>query len=259
MDVMIPPPSDLRVALDVAREGVAGFPLWLGVTVRNAGRNLIECGLPTISRVGSIAVGITVPGEVAIPAIDPTTSHGAPPGYALSPGEARTFLVDLGDVCGTIAPGDHTLVLSLPGERAIGRAQIRVVPPTDGERDLALHLCSDEGWLRSMVLDPRERDVHWSSLSARVRWAISIYAVLRRATWAPRLSDVPLPMLRGFTGVLEGDAAVLAYEVARAGADPSAPALRREVIARWPTLGWRIDEVDADLGLLATLRELARL
>ena len=212
-----------------------------------------------ISRVGSIAVGITVPGELAIPAIDPSTRHGALPGYALSPGEARTFLVDLADVCGTITPGEHTLVLSLPGERAIGRAQFRVVAPSDGERDLASQLCGDEGWLRSMVLDPRERDVHWSSLSARVRSAISIYAILRRATWATRLSDVPLAMLRGFTGVLEGDAAVLAYEIARAGADPSAPALRREVIARWPSLGWRVDEIDDDVGLLATLRELARL
>lgn len=256
---MIPPTSDLRVELEVARDGVAGFPLWLAITVRNAGRNLIECGLPTISRVGSIAVGITVAGEVAIPAIDPSTRHGAPPGYALSPAEGRTFLVDLADVCGTIAPGDHTLELSLPGERAIGRAPLRVLPPTDAERELASHVCGEDGWLRSMVLDPRERHVHWSSLSARVRSAISIYAILRRATWAARLSDVPLPMLRGFTGVLAGDAAVLAYEIACAGADPAAPTLRREVIARWPTLRWRIDEVDDDLGLLATLRELARL
>ena len=248
--------------LEASRDSVATCPLWLAITVRNAGRRVIESGLPPISLLEQFSVGIAVRGtgsSIVVPPIDPSAVHGAPLGYALAPGEARTFLVDFADVCPGLPPGDHDLAIALPSQRAVGRASLRVLPPTEDERELATHLRGADGWLQSMVFDPREPEVRWSTLSPRIRAAISMYALLRRATWAPRLSDVPLAMLRGFTGLLEGEAAVLAYEIARAGQDPHAPALRREAASRWPPLAWRLDEIDDDLGLLAQLRELREL
>lgn len=256
------PASDLRIELASARALVAGFPLWIAITVRNAARHLTETNLPPIPRLGSINVGITVRGTdfvVEVPSFDPSVRHGAPPGYALASGEARTFLVDLAETCPNLPAGEHGLEVVLPGERATGSLALRISPPTEDERDLAARVCGKDGWLHAMVFDLREPDIRWSTLSARTRAPLSMYALLRRATWAERLSDVPLAMLSGFTDLFEGEAAVLAYEIARAGKDPRAPALRRDAAARFPDLVWRLDETDHILGLLARLRELREL
>jgi hypothetical protein len=257
-----PPAPDLRIELEAHRQSVAGLPTWITVTIRNAAHNLIESNLPPIPRIGSIPIGLAVRNAgrlIEIPAIDPSTRHGAPPGYALASGEARAFVVDLADVCPGLGPGDTEIAIALPGRRAIGRLSVQLLPPTDDERELTRLLLDEEGWLASMVLHPHEPELHWSTLSPRVRSAISMYAVLRRATWAARLSDVPLAIVRGLAGEFAGEATVLAYEIARSGGDPSAPEVRRDTAACWPALAWRLDEIDDDLGLLATLRELREL
>ena len=95
-----------------------------------------------------------------------------------------------------------------------------------------------------------------SRLSATTRHAIAMHLFLQRVAHGPQsIPEIDPEAVTAFAkGPLEGEAAILRYEVLRARAGGPLPEEEQRLLAKWPGLKWRTAEIEEGWGLLSRLR-----
>lgn len=259
-DLAAPP-----ITLEVFPEYMIGFPMLVAITCENPTAKSTFYNLPEaniFTAPGPIEFIFTSPDgkRIVLPAASPRHKETAR-GFTLRPGEARRMLFDISGLEPSLEPGPYRLeaIYRLKsGSSTSPPAQVRITTPApeDARAAATLKRENDTGepsW--SQFIEANWRTVDAAKLSAKGREALAYHLFLHRAIYGPaRVRDLELGRLEAFArGPLAGEAAVLRLEILAArGAQTAAE--EAAILKQWPGLRWRIDEIKAGGGLLASLR-----
>ncbi|HXJ21348.1 MAG TPA: hypothetical protein VMT03_14045 [Polyangia bacterium] len=204
-------------------------------------------------------------GEVTLPARSTATAGATPTGFDLLPHQARTFVLDLSELETDVPPG----AWRLSARWVMRHEQPRSSPvsitfeagdPADApliRRLRGLGGGTSPSWANLIQERAALDDEALRRLSASSRRTLLPYLILHEAVHGPQpLSQLPLEFLSAhFQGPWASEASVLTYELFSARAVPDLAARRAAILARWPGVEFRLDQVDRGAGLLTLWRE----
>lgn len=255
---------ELKVTCD--RSYLAGFPLIVGVEVRNVSSNIWDT-LPFFDL-------FTVPGPVSFVLVGhghewtwdekiPMDDDGTQ-GIQFEPGKSWLALQDLSEMHPDVPPGSYELSASVVFSGELIRSKpehFQIQPSAEADRAIAgrLRATSDDektGWhsfVRHNLSTPET-----SGLSAAALKGLAYYLYLHRAAYGPQAIAALDPQgPRAFAhGVLESEAAILRLEILTAAGRPEVEGLEKAILERWPGLGWRTERIRSGQGLLTSLRSI---
>lgn len=275
-----------KVRFQTESEYLQEFPLLVSVTVFNPTENVTYRALPRASIFDTTGpYGFKLVNEkgdvIRLEAASPRGEEGLPSGFTLRPGESRTNLVDLTNYRQFIESGNYEIHLEYVLREDVVKApprHISVGEPSLEDQNLTslLRGLSDaeaSSW-NSFLIDnwrtiytrrpaPREevaegRAVDASELSEEGREALALHLFLHRATYGPKgVAELTPNDTQAFArGPLEGEAAVLRYEILAARDDPSVKKERQKILEQFPGLKWRIEAIENGDGRLMRLRRM---
>lgn len=203
--------------------------------------------------------------KVTLPAGSDAGLEESTEAFDLAPGESRTWVLDLSELDTPTPPGTWqcTARWVMPHEhpRAAGPSiSIEPVRAADVPLIGRLRLSGDADgptWA-NLIEDPEAlHSPELRGLSAESRRALAPYLILHEAVHGPEpLSRFPLARFWEHQhGPWASEAAVLRYELAWARQAPELPHLRASILASWPGVAYRLDEVDQGAGLLTAWRD----
>jgi hypothetical protein len=256
-------PHDYELRLLCDRTYLAGFPLIVGVEVKNVSTNrhtLIRY-IDLFSATGPVFFTLRGRGHEWT---WPTKSHsndddsGQEP---FRPGDTWQALQDLSNLHPDIPAGHYELSASLlfPGEMVEAKpVRIQIRRSSQADHAIAAKLRTGgrhpAGW-NTFVLD------NWSTpaavgLSRPARAALAYYLFLHRAIYGPQgIAALDPEAPRHFAhGILEGEASVIRLEILHAAQRPEAAGLQKAILERWPGIAWRVKDIAEGGGMLKDLR-----
>jgi hypothetical protein len=256
----------LSLTIEVDPQYVTDFPMLAAVEVANDDDGSWYSHLAFIdpaAPVGPLVLDVSPPlGPSSRIPDDDRARHTEAVGLTLDPHERLRFHVDLGcwarfppgvyrlqviymspTTTVVSAPVSFTVVAPSPAERAVAEA---LLGARVGERD---------AWARFMedrVAPPEVRGV-----SPLVERALAPTLAWHRAVHGPtpvaELDPGHLPSAAD--GPVAAELAAMRYEILAARNDAGTARVRAAVLATWPGLSWRLDEVDAHDGPLQSARQ----
>lgn len=248
-------------------EYLVGFPMVVAVTLTNTTEGTTWSDLP-----GFDLLSVTVPVQFTFVGPDgrrselPTRSlrvgEGPPDGITLAPGQAWTMLFDISELTPPLTPGAYTLeslYRTRHGAYPAAPVPVTISAPSleDGVaagRLRAAQNAPDPSWSR--FLDNGRADLPEVELSPEGWRALAFHEAVHRAVYGHQaLKAIDPALFDGFkTGPLAGAAALIRLELWRARDDARAGRLTEKLLAQWPGLRWRVQEIEAGRGWLASLR-----
>jgi hypothetical protein len=189
------------------------------------------------------------------------------PVVALGKLEKRQMVCDLANTGDHFEPGSYDLVLKVNGGggwRSSNTVHTVLSNLTDRDAAEATRLrrlgdaSFDTGaWAPFLTRNMNTVTVA-PTLAPAARAQLALHLFLHRAMWTPGpLAKIDPSSLEAIAGAnVDGEVAVLKYELAHARKDPAAATARHELLARFPGLGHRLTEIDHGKGTLARYREL---
>lgn len=274
------------VRVEMFEEYLIGFPVIISIVCDNPDDGGEFYNIPMIdllSATSPLAVTLidTDGKRLELPAASTKGIDEPAGGFMLSSGEARRMLFDLSNLDVQPAPGTYrteadykwkhrriaaptetiTFVEPSQQDRRTG-AMLRT--QNDSEKALWNHFIQ-YNWRTIYTQRPapkeeiaKGRAVDASTLSEEGRKALALYLFLHRATYGSEgVSELRPSDAEAFArGPLEGEAAVLRYEILIARDDPSASAERKKILEQFPGLQWRVEAIEDGNGRLARLRRM---
>jgi hypothetical protein len=272
--------------VDAFDEYLEGFPMIFAVTVYNSTEHVTYYGLPPFG-----LLSMSPPLQIVLRKEDGTeyvyeersVEQDKIPGqgFKLEPGDRRRVLFDLGNLPPQLEAGSYRMKVRLISERRRSAAepapvQVREPDPADSSTAALLRTINDEdepGWAvfirynwhtiytrrpapKKEVAEGRAVDA--SGLSEEGREALALHLFLHRATYGPgEVAELDPGDTEAFArGPLEGEAAVLRYEILVARDDPAAEKKRKEILEQFPGLQWRVEAIENGNGWLRRLRRM---
>lgn len=260
----------LALRIKMSHRYVAHLPMFVEVTLANqAADGLVYMGLtecnpwaPPFPVEVTFSTGtrkLTLPGQ----ADEGLEEAGG--GFDLSPGGARTWVLDLSELDTPVAPGAwHCTARWLmrhehPRWSGAGVVTVEAGRPADVpllDRLRLLRGADSPSWA-NLVEDRAALDrPELGALSAKSRRALAPYLVMHRAVHGPEpLSRFPPEQLADLQqGPWASEAAVLRYELAWSRQASDMAQLRSAILAAWPGVAYRLGEIERGAGLLTALR-----
>lgn len=261
-------PSELALRLQAPSTATAGLPLFVEVTLANQTESADYYGLANCDPWSPpFPIEFTFSGqgeEVRLPGRSTATAGATRTGFDLSPGQARTFVLDLSELEIEVPPGAWQLSAHWVMRHEQPRSSpvaIALEPPDPAQAPLIRRLRRLGGARPSWANLIRERDAlddpALRGLSAAARRSLLPYLILHEAVHGPQpLSQFPIDLLSAYTGgPWASEAEVLIYELLSARSAAGLADRRAAVLARWPGVEFRLDEIDRGAGLLTLWRE----
>jgi hypothetical protein len=265
---MTEPAKGLALRLNMARHYVGGLPMFVEATLANETATSTYYGLthcnpwwppfPIEFEFRAGAHTVRLPGQWDVGEEEPTG------GFTLRAGEARTFVLDLSEVDVPIPPGAWQCTarwLMRFEQPRSSPVSVKIEAMTPADAPLVQRVRRSGGprprsWA-NFVEDPRALDrADFRGLSAEARRALVPYLIIHEAAHGPApLSKFPPEHLSHQHGPWASEAAVLGYELAWARHAPDLTGLRSVILASWPGVAFRLDEIDRGAGLLTDFRE----
>ena len=205
--------------------------------------------------------------RVTLPSRSDTGREQSTDTFTLAPGQARTWVLDLSELDTPIPPGAwHCTARWVmrdarsPAATATASVSVEAARAADVPLLRRLRVFGDAdtpSWAN--LVEDREAlhspELH--GLSAESRRALAPYLVIHRAVHGREpLSKFPPERLSELQqGPWASEAAVLRYELAWARHAPDLARLGSSILASWPGVAYRLDEVDRGAGFLTALRD----
>lgn len=267
------PPEDalLRITVEAADRYLLGFPLVAAVTYENTSADGYLSFLPSTdlrkrrNQLGIRLVPLRGGRAVDIP---PKHIEEGYRGIDLDPGESRRMTVDLAGYGLSLVPGVYALIATLSrADGLVSSAPVTVafIDPSPADAAEAARLrrlglpprATDEGQWFPFLLD-FDKPVHPSpALSPEARRQLGLHLFLHQAFFGPddvpRLDPAPLDAVTEPS--LQAEIIALKLEITAARLDPLAPRMAHDLLARWPGMRHRVEEINQGEGLLAYGRE----
>lgn len=262
-------PTELTLAVKAAPGYVVGLPMFVEVTLSNQTEGadyyaLTRCDAwsPPFPVEFTFSAGAE---HVRLPARAPVSAGATPRGFDLSPGEARTWALDLSELETPVPAGVWQCTARWVMRHEQPRAAAVTVTLTEAESaDVPLiqqlRRVGDERrhtWA-NLVKDPAAlQEPALRSLSADARRALLPYLILHEAVHGPvPLSRFPIGDLAHHqAGPWASEAAVLAFELAWARHASDLADERKAVLTRWPGVAFRVEQIERGAGVVTTLRK----
>jgi len=265
-------PTALTLRLQASPTYIVGQPMFVEVTLANETESaeyyaLIPCDpwsppFPvefTFSAAGQ---------DIRLPARSVVRPGAKPRGFDLVPAEARTSVLDLSELETPVPSGTWQLAARWVMRNEQPRSPpvtvtLASVDPADAPLLQRLRRVGgrrNTSWA-NLVKEPGAFDeAALHELSQASRRALLPYLIMHQAVHGPEpLSRFPVEFLsEQRQGPWGAEAAVLEYELAWARQAVDLAAQRAAVLARWPGLAFRLDQIQGGMGLLTTLREACR-
>ena len=262
-------PIELTVRLRMAPEAVVGPPLFAEVTLANETEgseyyDLLHCTpfQPPFPIEFTFSSGME---RVVLPARSTSGSGARRRGFALTPGEARTFVVDLSELEVAPSPGTwacdarwimrHEEPRSPPVQITLNAPNPEDLPLLAGLRRLGG--AGSPRWI-NFIRDPDAlaNRVLFQSLSDQARSALVPYFILHQVVHGPEsLSAFPLAFLaQHLEGPWGSEAGVLSWELLWARGASDLAQRKQALLQRWPGVAFRLSQIEAGNGLLTTLK-----
>jgi hypothetical protein len=275
-EVQAAPPRQLTLRLRMAPQYIVGLPFFVEVTLSNDTESatyydLLTCNpdsppFPVELTCSAGGKAVRLPAESAGGHDERLTrGHVARRrGFTLLPGEARTFVLDLSELEPRLKPGAWSCRARwvMEHERPLSKTvPVTLTAAARGDMPLVARLRSAGGvrtpaWIN--LIEARGLDAEaMRGLSAQARRALVPYLIVREAVQGPEpLASFPLDGLtaEAAAGPWASEASVLAYELRWARRAPDLAQQRTALLKRWPGLQFRVKEIEAGVGRLATLR-----
>lgn len=263
---------DLTLSLEGPAVARRGYPLLVAVTLGNPVADCTYYELPVVDRFSlppPVQFVITAPdsdvGEV-LPARPYGAGEDGGGGAKLDGGESRRMLCDLADLHPRLVAGRHRLTARYLGpiEAEAAPIEFEVEVPGDDEaaavaRLRASNTRGEPSWAAFVAQNFREIEPdELRDIPPAGQEALAFTLTLQRAVVGPwGTASLHPSVLRGLgDGVLAPELLVLEHELLRARDDPGAAALAATILARWPSLAWRIADNDDRRGQLWRLRRI---
>jgi hypothetical protein len=179
------------------------------------------------------------------------------------------MLVDLANRRMVAGPGVYKLTVLV---RADWQKVVESSPVTIELRAPSATDAREAERLRSLTNAPHSEILGWAylitrywetpipspALSADAREQVALHLFLHRAFFGPEApAQLDMSRLNAITAPhLQAEVAALKLELAVARRDQSAPALRQNLLTRWPGMRHRVDTIDAGRGLITEFRQL---
>lgn len=283
------PPIDASppIRLEAFETYVRGFPLIVAVTCYNPTENRMFGNLPRFDLLASsgpvefVFVSESTDQRIELPyASYEHLEPGQESGFALPPGAERRMLFDISELNPPLKAGRYRLIARYHRGGEYSEAEpvvLDVVDPSESDERIASLLRKyndllEASWVR--FLRSNWRTIHTSTkrkvpdrefprvldasgLSDQGRRALSLHFFLHRAIYGPnKAAELNLKNIDAFDrGPLRSEAAVLRYEILHAREDSSeAEALRTRMLAEFPGVEWRVEEIRDGYGRISYLR-----
>jgi hypothetical protein len=267
-EVQAAPPRQLTLRLRMAPQYVVGLPFFVEVTLSNDTENSEYYDLLTCNPVSPpFPVELTCSGGGKAVTLPAKSTSGRDPrrrGFTLVPGEARTFVLDLSELEPSLKPGAWRCRARwvMDHERPLSKTvPVTLTAATPGDAPLVARLRSAGNPMTprwTNLIKARGLDAEaMRGLSAQARRAMVPYLIVREAVQGPEpLASFPLDGLtaEAAAGPWASEASVLAYELRWERRAPDLAQHRTALLERWPGLQFRVKEIEAGVGRLATLR-----
>jgi hypothetical protein len=261
-------PTELSLRLEVASEYVLGLPFFVEVTLSNEteGAEYYDL-LPCDPFSAPFPIEFTFSADenaVTLPALSGAAREAKKRGFDLSPGEARTFVLDLSDLNPELSPGTWQCQARWVMRHEMPRsAPVRVVlaGPPAADQPLLERLRSGgrpqaPSWANLVEFSDALKEDVFRALSDRAKATLVPYLIMRQAVYGPEpLASFPTDYLAQHQrGPWSSEASVLLYELQWAREAPDLVPHRQALLQRWPGLAFRVQRIESGAGLLTTLR-----
>lgn len=264
-----------------------GFPMIVAVTCRNPTENRMFGNLPKFNLMSSSApvefifLSEETGREFSLPFSSTANLEvGQGAGFYLPPGESRRMLFDISELEPAVVPGRYRLKARYHREHGYSESAsvlTDIVEPSATDRSISTTLRQyndrqEPSWIAFLRYNWRTihisdkvdvgarafpRVLNASGLSTAARDALALHLFLHRAIYGPKeVADLNLKNIDAFDrGLLRSEAAVLRYEILHARGDSVAEdALGKEVLADFPGVAWRLEEIREGFGRISYLR-----
>lgn len=267
-----PPLSGVGLILEAAPRYVIGFPIFVSLTYDNRS-GPVRGGLPDLVpwAVPDARIGFRLVSQGGGAAIthEPGRPERSGTGIALAAGELRRGIVDLTNHPADLRPGLYRLslrVLEHSTEIESPAVTVELVAPSPAE-------AQESARLRALASDHRGTDLgmwwpflarYWGTpapspaLGAEAAGQLALLFFWHRAIFGPEApAQLDVARLGAITAPhLQAEATALRLELLTARGDPGAPALRANLLSRYPGMGHRADAIDAGHGFITEARQL---
>ena len=264
-----PRQDQLTLHLRMAPDYVIGLPFFVEVTLANETDGAEYYRLLTVDPMWPpfpVEMTFTAGGNtVTLPSQSPS-GDDARRGFTLVPGEARTFVLDLSELEPELTPGTwrcraRWVMRHEKPSSEIVEVTLTSAEPGDIPLLARLRLAGDAQmplWANLITAPDGLDDEAVSGLSAQARRALVPYLIVHEAVQGPEpLASFPLEFFAAQAG--EGpwasEASVLAYELRWARHAPDLADQRSALLARWPGVQFRLEEIELGAGTLTLLRK----
>ncbi|HXU64431.1 MAG TPA: hypothetical protein VN962_22180 [Polyangia bacterium] len=267
---MMGPSNKLALRIKMSARYVAHLPMFVEVTLANPATSaeeyvgLITCNpwAPPFPVEFAFSSGAR---KVPLPARSDVGWEEAAHRFNLPPGQARTCVLDLSELDTPIPPGAwHCTagwLMRVEHPRWAGASvTIAAAPAADLpliDRLRVLRRADSASWANFLEDRDAIHSPELRGLSAESRRALAPYSTIHRAIHGPQpLAKFPLEQLSELrSGPWASEAAVLEYELAWARHAAHLTELRSSILASWPGVTYRLDEVEKGAGYLTALRD----
>ena len=275
------------VTIEAADRYLIGLPIIVAVICENTTDRMTYYFLPdcnpfTPPRPFTFTLKRQHSGEIiAFPEASLPEGEGLPAGFTLEPREARRMLCDLSLYNRSLTTGAYQLEATYHTQQDVAEArpvdiEMAEPPPADEPVLNLLRSVNDMGkmswghfvrynWRTIYTRRPAPKEeiaegraVDATGLSKEGREALALHLFLHRATYGTnKIAALDPSHTDAFArGPLEGEAAVLRYEILVARDDPSVEKERAKIVEQFPGLKWRVEAVENRDGRLTRLRRI---
>jgi hypothetical protein len=264
--------TELTVYLRAAAEYELGLPFFIEVTLANETQasdyyHLTDCD--PFSPPFPIELTFTE-GHRRVPLPSRSPSHDENRhGFDLSPGESRTFVLDVAELSPPLKTGHWQVQACWVMRHETPRSTPVAVVLTAGNAADAPLLAQlrnagdarTSSWANLIKTPGALEGAALRSLSERASRALVPYLIVHQAVHGPEpLSAFPPEFLASHAqgpsqGPWASEAGVLTYELMWARRAADLAARKAELLSRWPGVAFRVQEIEAGAGLLTTLRD----
>ena len=265
--------TDLGLSLRMASHAVMGLPWFAEATLSNQAPgteyyDLLACDpfAPPFPIEFSFTDGTN---RVTLPARSTSTHPSSRGGFDLLAGQARTFVVDLSELEPALAPGAWqcqarwVMQYEEPRSESVS-VVLAAADPEDSSVLRRLRLAGGSrypSWLNFLASpDALAGGEILQGISEQASRLLVPYLITHQVVHGPE----PLAafstsfFLQFHEGPWASEASVLSYELHWARGAPDLGQRRDDLLRRWPGLAYRVEQIEADKGLLKMLRRQYR-
>lgn len=264
--------TDLSLSLQMASHAVPGLPWFVEVTLSNQAPgteyyDLLPCNpfTPPFPIELSFTDGVRT---VVLPYRSASTEPSGRGSFDLLAGQARTFVVDISELEPALDPGAWQCQARWVMQHEEPRSGsvslvLAAADPDDSTAVRRLRLAGGArypSWLNFLASPDALAGEALQGVSEHASRLLVPYLIVHQIVHGPEpLATFPIDFFSQFQeGPWASEASVLSCELHWARRAPDLGRRRQDLLRRWPGLAYRVDQIEADKGLLTMLRRQYR-